>query len=92
MSLSHAPGFGAQRKHCCIVVPRIEHRRAGQKLHAVAVALEPDVNAASVLQAVAGMLAAYMVPRGLELVEALPVTPNGKVDYRQLVTERTENG
>lgn len=65
---------------------------AGQKLHAVAVALEPDVNAASVLQAVAGMLAAYMVPRGLELVEALPVTPNGKVDYRQLVTERTENG
>lgn len=65
---------------------------AGQKLHAVAVALEPDVNAASVLQAVAGMLAAYMVPRGLELVEALPVTPNGKVDYRQLVRERTENG
>lgn len=65
---------------------------AGQKLHAVGVALEPDVNAASVLQAVAGMLAAYMVPRGLEFVEALPVTPNGKVDYRQLVRERTENG
>lgn len=65
---------------------------AGQKLHAVAVALEPDVDVAAVLQAVAGMLAAYMVPRDLELVEALPVTPNGKVDYRNLVRERTENG
>ena len=65
---------------------------AGQKLHAVAVALEPGVEAAPVLQAVAGRLAAYMVPRALELVEALPVTPNGKVDYRQLVRERTENG
>lgn len=65
---------------------------AGQRLHAVAVALEPDVEAAPALQAVAGMLAAYMVPRDLELVEALPVTPNGKVDYRQLVRERTENG
>ncbi|MEW9613526.1 AMP-binding protein [Shinella sp. S4-D37] len=65
---------------------------AGQKLHAVAVALGPGVEAAPVLQAVAGRLAAYMVPRALELVEALPVTPNGKVDYRQLVRERTENG
>lgn len=65
---------------------------AGQKLHAVAVALEPDVDVAAVLQAVACMLAAYMVPRDLELVEALPVTPNGKVDYRNLVRERTENG
>lgn len=65
---------------------------AGQKLHAVAVALEPDVDVAAVLQAVAGMLAAYMVPRDLELVEALPVTPNGKVDYRNLVRERAENG
>lgn len=65
---------------------------AGQKLHAVAVALEPDTATAPVLQTVAGLLAAYMVPRALELVEALPVTPNGKVDYRQLVRERTENG
>ena len=65
---------------------------AGQKVHAVAVALQPDVAIAPVLQAVAGTLAAYMVPRDLELVESLPVTPNGKVDYRQLVRERTGNG
>ncbi len=65
---------------------------AGQKVHAVAVALEPDVETAPVLQAVAGTLAAYMVPRDLELVETLPVTPNGKVDYRQLVRERANNG
>lgn len=65
---------------------------AGQKVHAVAVALEPDVAVAPVLQAVAGALAAYMVPRELELVESLPVTPNGKVDYRQLVRERANNG
>ncbi|WP_411033334.1 AMP-binding protein [Shinella sp. BYT-45] len=65
---------------------------AGQKVHAVAVALEPDVAAAPVLQAVAGTLAPYMVPRALELVESLPVTPNGKVDYRQLVRERTSDG
>ncbi len=65
---------------------------AGQKVHAVAAALEPGVATAPVLQAVAGTLAAYMVPRELELVETLPVTPNGKVDYRQLVRERTANG
>lgn len=65
---------------------------AGQRLHAVAVPLEADVETAPVLQAVARMLAPYMVPRDLEFVEALPVTPNGKVDYRQLVRERTENG
>jgi acyl-CoA ligase (AMP-forming) (exosortase A-associated) len=65
---------------------------AGQKVHAVAVALEPNVATAPVLQAVAGTLAAYMVPRELELVAVLPITPNGKVDYRQLVRERTDNG
>lgn len=65
---------------------------AGQKVHAVAAALEPEVAIAPVLQAVAGTLASYMVPRALELVESLPVTPNGKVDYRALVRERTSDG
>lgn len=65
---------------------------AGQRVHAVAVALEADIETTPVLQGVAGTLAAYMVPRELELVETLPVTPNGKVDYRQLARERTENG
>ncbi|WP_439615226.1 AMP-binding protein [Shinella sp.] len=65
---------------------------AGQKVHAVAVALEPNTAVAPVLQTVASTLAAYMAPRDLELVENLPITPNGKVDYRQLVRERTDNG
>ncbi|AVO43727.1 AMP-binding protein [Phreatobacter cathodiphilus] len=61
---------------------------AGQKVHAVAVALGP-VDGAAVLQAAATELPPYMVPRELELVERLPVTPNGKVDYVGLVRERS---
>ena len=29
-----------------------------------------------------------MVPRAVERVQRLPVTPNGKVDYKRLVAER----
>ena len=65
---------------------------AGQKVHAVAIPLGPDVPQEKVLQTVACALASYMVPRDLELVEALPVTPNGKVDYQQLVRDRTLHG
>ncbi|WP_296575585.1 AMP-binding protein [Phreatobacter sp.] len=61
---------------------------AGQKVHAVAVALGP-VDGAAVLQAAAAELPPYMVPRELELVARLPVTPNGKVDYVGLVRERS---
>lgn len=61
---------------------------AGQKVHAVAVAIR-DVDVAAVMQAAADLLPPYMVPRALELVERLPVTPNGKVDYVGLVRERT---
>jgi acyl-CoA ligase (AMP-forming) (exosortase A-associated) len=61
---------------------------AGQKVHAVAVALGA-VDSAAVLQAAAAELPPYMVPRELELVERLPVTPNGKVDYVGLVRERS---
>ncbi|MCZ8313800.1 AMP-binding protein [Phreatobacter sp.] len=60
---------------------------AGQKVHAVAVAIR-EVDVAVVLQAAADLLPPYMVPRALELVERLPVTPNGKVDYVGLVRER----
>jgi len=62
---------------------------AGQKVHAVAVAIG-DVDVAVVLQAAADRLPAYMVPRAIELVERLPVTPNGKVDYVGLVRERSD--
>jgi acyl-CoA ligase (AMP-forming) (exosortase A-associated) len=63
---------------------------AGQKVHAVGVANAP-VDAGIVLQAVAERLPPYMVPRAIELVERMPVTPNGKVDYIGLVRERTDN-
>lgn len=64
---------------------------AGQKVHAVGVANAP-VDVPAVLQAVAERLPPYMVPRAIELVERMPVTPNGKVDYIGLVRERTDNG
>lgn len=65
---------------------------AGQKVHAVGVAKDGDAAADDVLQAVAQQLPPYMVPRVVEWVEALPVTPNGKVDYRGLVAERSRDG
>ncbi|KAF0132819.1 MAG: Long-chain fatty acid-CoA ligase [Xanthobacteraceae bacterium] len=62
---------------------------AGQKVHAVGVGIG-DVDVAAVLQAAADRLPPYMVPRAIELVERLPVTPNGKVDYVGLVRERSD--
>jgi acyl-CoA synthetase (AMP-forming)/AMP-acid ligase II len=59
----------------------------GQKLHAVAVSLgaaDPE----AILRQVAASLPAYMVPQRIEFVDNLPVTPNGKVDYKRLVAER----
>nr|WP_252511165.1 AMP-binding protein [Phreatobacter aquaticus] len=64
---------------------------AGQKVHAVAVASEP-VDPAVVLGRAADHLPPYMVPRAIELVASLPVTPNGKVDYVGLVAERIQPG
>ncbi len=64
---------------------------AGQKVHAVGVANGP-VDAAGVLQAVAERLPAYMVPRAIELVERMPVTPNGKIDYVGLARDRAGDG
>ena len=46
------------------------------------------MDTAVVLQAVARTLPAHMVPARIELADALPVTPNGKVDYKRLVAER----
>lgn len=64
---------------------------AGQKVHAVGVAKAGAADVDAVLQAAAADLPAYMVPRAIEWVEALPVTPNGKVDYRGLVADRSHD-
>lgn len=60
---------------------------AGEKVHAVAVA-SGEVDVAEVLRLAAERLPPYMVPRAIELVDRLPVTPNGKVDYVGLRRER----
>jgi acyl-CoA ligase (AMP-forming) (exosortase A-associated) len=61
----------------------------GQLVHAIAVSSGPEVSAKDVLAECARALPAYMVPRNIELVETLPVSPNGKVDYKTLAAERT---
>ncbi|MHB1110425.1 MAG: AMP-binding protein [Devosia sp.] len=61
---------------------------AGQRVHAVAIARAEAPDLPAVLTSVAGCLPVYMVPRQIEVVAALPTTPNGKVDYRTLVRER----
>ncbi len=63
----------------------------GQRVHAVAVAREQPIDVRSALAAAADKLAAFMLPRDIEMVTELPVTPNGKVDYKALVAERTDH-
>jgi acyl-CoA ligase (AMP-forming) (exosortase A-associated) len=65
---------------------------AGQRVHAVAVAAGDGDGAdmAKALAAASEALPAYMVPREIELVDALPLSQNGKVDYKALVAERAE--
>ncbi|MBI1621794.1 AMP-binding protein [Aquamicrobium zhengzhouense] len=61
----------------------------GQVVHAVAVPMGEDNDISKVLASAAGRLAPYMMPREIELVPALPITPNGKVDYLALTKERS---
>ena len=63
---------------------------AGQRVHAVATAAGDGADIAKALAAAAEALPAYMVPREIELVDALPLSQNGKVDYKALVAERAE--
>ncbi len=61
----------------------------GQRVHAVAVAREASPDLDAVRARAAEQLPAHMVPARIELVDALPVTPNGKVDYQGLVAQRS---
>jgi acyl-CoA ligase (AMP-forming) (exosortase A-associated) len=63
----------------------------GQRVHAVAIAREEAIDVRGALTAAAEKLATYMLPRDIELVTELPVTPNGKVDYKALVAERASH-
>jgi acyl-CoA ligase (AMP-forming) (exosortase A-associated) len=61
----------------------------GQRVHAVAVPDVDPLDIAAVLRSAAEVLPPYMVPRSIELVSDLAVTPNGKVDYKRLAAERS---
>lgn len=61
----------------------------GQKVHAVAVPDTGAVDTSAILRHAADKLPAYMVPQSIELVSALPTSPNGKIDYKRLVAERS---
>jgi acyl-CoA ligase (AMP-forming) (exosortase A-associated) len=73
-----------------VAVIGIPDEWVGQRVHAVAVAADAvPVDATAVLRAAAEVLPPYMVPRTIELVTDLPITPNGKVDYKRLAAERS---
>jgi acyl-CoA synthetase (AMP-forming)/AMP-acid ligase II len=61
---------------------------AGQRVHAVAMAVTDGGDCAAALAKCARDLPAYMVPREIELVDQLPLSQNGKVDYKLLVRQR----
>lgn len=64
---------------------------AGEKVHALAVLRSESsgIDTKPVLRELGRTIATYMVPRTIELLEALPTTPNGKVDYKLLVRQRS---
>jgi acyl-CoA ligase (AMP-forming) (exosortase A-associated) len=62
---------------------------AGENVHAIVVPVNAhSLNAEQVLRRCALKLPAYMVPKSIEVVDALPKTPNGKIDYKSLRAER----
>lgn len=62
---------------------------AGQRVHAVAMAAPKGGDCTVALAQCAETLPSYMVPREIELVDQLPLSQNGKVDYKLLVSERS---
>ena len=65
---------------------------AGEKIHAIVVsASETRPNVNEILRRCALKLPSYMLPRSIEVVEMLPKTPNGKIDYKGLRAQRMES-
>jgi acyl-CoA synthetase (AMP-forming)/AMP-acid ligase II len=79
-------GTGAFRQIAVIGLP---DEVAGQRVHAIGVPREEKIDVAGALGAAARELPSYMLPRQIELVESLPTTPNGKIDYKALVAQRS---
>lgn len=62
---------------------------AGQYVHAVGIAAGVRREIPHIIAAAAERLPAYMVPRSVEFVDDLPLSPNGKVDYKALLAQRS---
>lgn len=64
----------------------------GERVHGICVALQGlEVDQQTLLDHCARQLPQHMLPRSIELVDALPRSPNGKVDYRSLKAARSDN-
>lgn len=62
---------------------------AGEYVHAIVVPAGSNLlNTEEILRRCAVRLPNYMVPKTIEIAEALPKTPNGKVDYKSLRADR----
>ncbi len=72
-----------------IAVIGLPDQLIGQRVHAVAVSRGAPIDIPVTLKSVSDRLASFMLPRDIELVDDLPVTPNGKVDYKALVAQRS---
>jgi acyl-CoA ligase (AMP-forming) (exosortase A-associated) len=64
----------------------------GERVHGICVAFQgPGVDQQALLDHCARELPQHMLPRSIEFVDALPRSPNGKIDYRSLKAARSEN-
>ncbi|HEU5138276.1 MAG TPA: amino acid adenylation domain-containing protein [Steroidobacteraceae bacterium] len=61
----------------------------GQKRLVAYVTLKKATGARELREFLAGRLPEYMVPSGYEVLDSLPMTPNGKVDRRALAATKT---
>lgn len=62
----------------------------GQRLHAIGVPVEGGPAPETALRTLRETVAPHMVPRTIESVAALAVTPNGKIDYKRLAADRQD--
>jgi len=62
----------------------------GQRIHAIGIPAEGGPPPDAVLRSLRETLAPHMVPRTVETVASLALTPNGKVDYKRLAADRRD--
>ncbi len=71
-----------------VAVVQIEDDAVGTELAAYVVTTGPDLRSTQLRTFVAGLLPAYMVPRWVMFLPALPLNVNGKVDRNELRNKR----